>query len=56
MPFTELLSDDGLSYPDLQFDVKNDVAAIPYSSGTTGLPKGVMQTHYNIVTIIYLYL
>ncbi|MGC1489685.1 MAG: AMP-binding protein, partial [Albidovulum sp.] len=26
-----------------------DVAALPYSSGTTGLPKGVMLTHRNLV-------
>lgn len=27
-----------------------DLAALPYSSGTTGLPKGVQLTHRNLVT------
>lgn len=30
-------------------DVVSDVAVLPYSSGTTGLPKGVMLTHRNLV-------
>ncbi|MCP4184410.1 MAG: 4-coumarate--CoA ligase family protein [Hyphomicrobiales bacterium] len=30
-------------------DLDNHVVALPYSSGTTGLPKGVMLTHRNIV-------
>jgi 4-coumarate--CoA ligase len=30
----------------------DDVVVIPYSSGTTGLPKGVMLTHYNLVANI----
>lgn len=33
-------------------DVASHVAALPYSSGTTGLPKGVMLTHRNLVVNI----
>jgi long-chain acyl-CoA synthetase len=29
------------------------LAALPYSSGTTGLPKGVMLSHYNLVSNIF---
>ena len=28
---------------------KNDVCNMQYTSGTTGFPKGVMLTHYNVV-------
>lgn len=31
-------------------DVHDDVLVLPYSSGTTGLPKGVMLTHFNLVS------
>ena len=29
------------------------LAALPYSSGTTGLPKGVMLSHYNLVSNVF---
>jgi acyl-CoA synthetase (AMP-forming)/AMP-acid ligase II len=35
--------------PSVAIDPFNDVAVLPYSSGTTGLPKGVMLTHRNLV-------
>ena len=40
----ELEADDDI-HPD-------DVVALPYSSGTTGLPKGVMLTHRSLITSV----
>jgi acyl-CoA synthetase (AMP-forming)/AMP-acid ligase II len=37
------------SRPLLDFDPATRVAVLPYSSGTTGKPKGVMLTHRNLV-------
>ena len=34
--------------PPFTIDAKEDLAALPYSSGTTGLSKGVMLTHFNM--------
>ena len=36
--------------PVIDIDPAEDVAALPYSSGTTGIPKGVMLTHRQIAT------
>ena len=47
---SSLLSDDGTAFPEnVKINPKEDVVAMPFSSGTTGLSKGVMTTHYNMI-------
>ena len=47
-PFASLLKSDG-QLPPVEINPKEDLVVLPYSSGTTGFPKGVMLTHYNLV-------
>jgi acyl-CoA synthetase (AMP-forming)/AMP-acid ligase II len=46
--FDVLLAEDG-PWPVVEVNVHEDIVYLPYSSGTTGLPKGVMLTHHNLV-------
>lgn len=50
--FAELSNPTGVHFSTLQHHNRqpDDVVFLPYSSGTTGLPKGVQLTHTNIVS------
>ncbi|EGG15061.1 4-coumarate-CoA ligase [Cavenderia fasciculata] len=45
---SKLIDNDG-SYPKVKINGLEDVAVLPFSSGTTGLPKGVELTHSNLI-------
>jgi acyl-CoA synthetase (AMP-forming)/AMP-acid ligase II len=47
-PFADLMR-AGDQPPTVDIDPLTDLAVLPYSSGTTGFPKGVMLTHHNLV-------
>jgi len=37
--------------PQIEIQPKEDIAALPYTGGTTGLPKAAILTHHNIVSL-----
>jgi acyl-CoA synthetase (AMP-forming)/AMP-acid ligase II len=51
-PFASLLQSEA-SVPETEINPREDLVALPYSSGTTGVAKGVMLTHYNMVANLY---
>ncbi|HEY6372851.1 MAG TPA: AMP-binding protein [Candidatus Sulfotelmatobacter sp.] len=52
-PFAKLLNPVTAAYPKPEHSSQQALAALPYSSGTTGLPKGVMLSHSNLVSNVY---
>ncbi|GAW93343.1 long-chain-fatty-acid--CoA ligase [Calderihabitans maritimus] len=47
--FDELLRQGSETVPGIPVDPKEDLAVLQYTGGTTGIPKGVMLTHFNLV-------
>lgn len=47
--FYHLIAEKSTNLPPIEINLKEDVAVLQYTGGTTGKPKGVMLTHYNIV-------
>src|SRR5699024_2616057 len=45
----EIIKHSPDTYESVPVDAKEDLALLQYTGGTTGHPKGVMLTHYNLV-------
>jgi acyl-CoA synthetase (AMP-forming)/AMP-acid ligase II len=54
-PYQELIDGEDRGAPQVDID-PNDVAWLFYTSGTTGQPKGAMETHRNLVAMVQHYL
>jgi long-chain acyl-CoA synthetase len=49
--FQKLIKEYPAQAPQVSIDPKKDIAALPYTGGTTGLPKAAILTHHNIVSL-----
>jgi acyl-CoA synthetase (AMP-forming)/AMP-acid ligase II len=52
-PFASLLKRVTAGWPTRDQSSSETLAALPYSSGTTGLPKGVMLSHFNLIANVF---
>jgi long-chain acyl-CoA synthetase len=48
--FEDLMNKYHPNPPDVGINPKVDLAELPFTGGTTGVPKGTMLTHYNVTT------
>ena len=47
--FQKLIKQSHPNPPRIDIDVKEHIATLPYTGGTTGLPKGALLTHHNLL-------
>ena len=47
--FLEVIAESTPGIPDIEIDPLEDLAALQYTGGTTGVAKGVMLTHRNLL-------
>lgn len=48
--FKKMIKETSSDYKNVKINPKEDLALLQYTGGTTGYPKGVMLTHYNLVS------
>jgi len=52
LQFKDLIKKYPAQKPDITIDPQDDIAALPYTGGTTGLPKAAILTHSNLVSLM----